>query len=102
MRVSLFKILTSILFFPLISGGYNEIEKHQRKKENGCKSLDQKKKKPLTGALPIWSSCLALIPMGPYSDEARYLGLYPKITLSLLHSACLLAQGFIFIKIKNL
>jgi hypothetical protein len=46
MRVSLFKILTSILFFPLISGGYNEIEKHQRKKENGCKSLDQKKKSP--------------------------------------------------------
>jgi hypothetical protein len=46
MRVSLFKILTSILFLPLISGGYNEIEKHQRKKENGCKSLDQKKKSP--------------------------------------------------------
>jgi hypothetical protein len=44
MRVSLFKILTFILFFPLISGGYNEIEKHQRKKENGCKSLDHKKK----------------------------------------------------------
>ncbi len=40
--------------------------------------------------------------MGPYSDKAGDLGLYPKITLSVSHSACLLAQGFIFIKIKNL
>jgi len=44
MRKTLFKILASVLFFPLISGGYNEIEKHRRKKENGCKSLHPKKK----------------------------------------------------------
>ncbi len=72
------------------------------KNTKGKKKMDAKKKKPLTGALPISSSRLALIPMGPYSDKARYLGLYPKITLSLLQSACLLAQGFIFVKIKNL
>jgi hypothetical protein len=60
------------------------------------------KKKPLTWALPVSSSRLALIPMGPYSDKAPDLGLYPKITLSVLRSACLLAQGFIFVQIKNL
>jgi hypothetical protein len=102
MRKTLFEILASILFFPLISGGYNEIEKHRRKKENGCNSLHPKKKMPLTGALPVSSSRLPLIPMGPYSDKAGDLGLYPKITLSVLRSACLLAQGLFSIKIKNL
>jgi len=41
--------------------------------------------------------------MGPYSDKAHNLGLYPKITLLLvLHSACLhgrLGWGFSSLKI---
>jgi len=64
----------------------------------------KKKKNPLTvGALLVLSSHSALPPMGPYSDKAHNLGLYPKITLLLvLHSACLLGRlgrGFFSLKI---
>jgi hypothetical protein len=53
----------------------------------------EKKKALARRLLLVLSSHSALPPMGPYSDKAHNLGLYPKITLFVLHSARL-DKGF--------
>jgi hypothetical protein len=79
--------------------------KNRKERKKIDASLDIiKKKKPLAvGALLVSSSHSALPTMGPYSDKAHNLGLYPKITLLLvLRSACLLGRlgrGYFSLKI---